>query len=76
MMYPLAYNEDMAVGFTTAPTGASGHVVTQLLTVSLGFDHVGRSDDECLGTVTLVSEASQGARLDLEFSAKSVRCDT
>ena len=34
MMYPLAYNDDdTAVGFTTAPTGASGHVVTQLLTV-------------------------------------------
>jgi hypothetical protein len=36
MMYPLAYNadiEDRAVGFTTAPTGALGHVVTQILTV-------------------------------------------
>jgi hypothetical protein len=33
MMYPLAYNEDMAVGFTTAPTGALGHVATQILTV-------------------------------------------
>jgi hypothetical protein len=34
MMYPLAYTDgNTAVGFTTAPTGASGHVTTQILTV-------------------------------------------